>query len=170
MKNKLTVLAVASLLVAVVGAFVTQDAAAQGALRYDLNGNLIGVDQHHFGTFPTPIMPMPRHQHPVYVTPNEFAGFNPFTGGLNTRNGQIDNTYFDRGRSGSQYNGSKRWVNRPIYDAYGNVSGYSQGHVWNNSLTGQEHGNVRDVTNNGHGGQHETARLYSTIDPSMQGK
>ena len=108
--------------------------------------------------------------YPVLVSPNEISGINPWTGGLNTRNGQVDNTYFDYGRNGSQYNGSKRWVNRPIYDSYGNISGYSQGYVWNNSLTGQEHGNVRDVTGNGLGGQHETIRAYSRIDPSQQNK
>lgn len=164
MKNKITVSAVASLLVAVIGCFAAQDAAAQGPLFREVNGPGHSLERH----YTMPMIPMPRQQYPVYVTPNEFAGINPWTGGLNTRNGQIDNTYFDHGRNGSQYNGSKRWVNRPIYDARGNISGYTQGYVWRNSFTGQEHGNVRDVTNNGLGGEHETARMYSTIDPSMQ--
>ena len=180
MKNKLTVSAVAGLLVAVLGTFVAQDAAAQGQIRYDHNGNIIevghhqphmipgGYHQHHM--FPTPIVPMPGQRYPVYVSPNRISGINPFTGGLNTRNEQVDNTYFDYGRNQSQYNGTKRWVNRPIYDGYGNVTGYTQGYVWRNSFTGKESGNVRDVTNNGLGGQNETVRLYSTIDPSMQDK
>lgn len=168
MTKQITVSAVASLLVAVMGIFSAQDAAAQGPLFSPPVQPVVGG--HHPGHFTMPIIPMPRQQYPVYVTPNEFAGINPWTGGWNTRNGQIDNTYFDHGRNGSQYNGSKRWVSRPIYDAYGNVSGHSQGYIWNNSITGQEHGNVRDVTNNGQGGQHETIRMYSTIDPSQQGK
>ena len=59
-------------------------------------------------------------------------------------------------------NGSKRWVNRPIYDSNGNITGRTQGYVWNNSITGKEHGNVSHLTPNGLGGQHETVHLYST--------
>ena len=102
-----------------------------------------------------------RVSHPVYITPERFNGYTPW-GGINTRNQQVNNTYFDYGRNGSQYNGSRRWVSRPVYDSYGQVTGYQQGHVWNNSLTGQEHGNVTTVTPNGHGGQIETATAYST--------
>ena len=128
---------------------------------------------------PMGVFPMPgggihhRVSHPVYVTPQRFNGYTPW-GGINTRNHQVNNTYFDYGRHGSQYNGSSRWVNRPVYDTYGRLAGYQQGHVWNNSLTGQEHGNVTTVTPNGHGGQNETVTQYSTaggnIRPMNPGK
>ena len=114
-----------------------------------------------------------RVSHPVYITPERFNGYTPW-GGINTRNHQVNNTYFDYGRTGSQYNGSRRWVNRPVYDTYGRVTGYQQGYVWNNSLTGQEHGNVNTVTPNGHGGTLQTSTQYSTaggnIKPMNTGK
>lgn len=100
---------------------------------------------------------------PVYGTPSVVTGRNPWTGGWNTGNHEINNTYFDYGRNGSQYNGSKRWVNRPVYDNYGNITGYQRGYVWNNSMTGQEHGNVTTTTPNGVGGEHQTATMYSTM-------
>lgn len=133
--------------------------------------------------FPTPIVPMPgtqvfpehraywdgtrmvrgvmpRVSGPVLVSPERFNGYTPW-GGINTRNEQVNNTYFDYGRNGSRYNGSRRWVNRPVYDSYGRIVGYQQGEIWNNSLTGQEHGNVKTVTPNGHGGEVETMTAYS---------
>ena len=114
-----------------------------------------------------------RISHPVYITPERFNGYTPW-GGINTRNHQVNNTYFDYGRNGSQYNGTRRWINRPVYDTYGRVTGYQQGHVWNNSITGQEHGNVNTVTPNGHGGDLVTSTQYSTaggnIKPMNAGK
>lgn len=102
---------------------------------------------------------------PVYGTPSVVTGYNPWTGGWNTGNTEVNNTYFDYGRGGSQHNGSKRWVNRPVYDNYGNITGYQRGFVWNNSFTGQEHGNVTTTTPNGMGGQNDTVTMYSTIAP-----
>lgn len=170
MKKQITVSAITGLLVAVVGLFASQDAAAQGPFYTGPSPQVIQDGYRPGGQLVSPVMPFPGRQFPVHVTPNEFSGYNPYTGGWNTRNRQIDNTYFHYGRNGSQHNGTKRWVNRPIYDAYGNISGYSQGYVWNNSITGQEHGNVRDVTRNNTGGEHETIRAYSAIAPSQQGK
>ena len=103
----------------------------------------------------------PQPQYPVVVTPNQFNGYNPNTGGINTSNTQIDNTAFDPYRNNSQFNGSKRWVsNRPIYKN-GQIVGYQQGWVWNNSVTGQEHGTVKNFTPNEHGGVNEGSHTYS---------
>ncbi len=73
MKNKITVSAVASLLVAVMGIFAAQDASAQGPI-YHINGHMIpGSHPHQIGGhphFPTPIVPFQRPQYPVMVSPN----------------------------------------------------------------------------------------------------
>ena len=125
--------------------------------------------------FPMPTVPMPgsihsgypmpgshlgRPGYPVIVTPNQFDGLTPW-GGVNTRNDQINNTYFDYGRNASQHNGTRRMVNRPVYDSYGRVTGYEQGYEWNNSFTGQLHSDITTVTNNGLGGNHQSRRQTS---------
>jgi hypothetical protein len=100
-------------------------------------------------------------QYPVYVSPDQFNGYNPYTGGSNTKNEQVDNTYFDPNRESSKNNGSRRWVRRPIHNAQGQVVGYQEGYVWTNSITGVEHGELKNVTANGHGGEHEQIQLKS---------
>jgi hypothetical protein len=107
---------------------------------------------------PTPRYRLP--QHPEIVTPNQIIGRNPF-GVINTGNRQIDNTYFDPARNLSANNGTKRYVNRPVYDANGQIVGYEKGYVWNNSVTGVEHGELKSVTDNGQGGVHEQIRSMS---------
>ncbi|MEM7455046.1 MAG: hypothetical protein AAF456_11910 [Planctomycetota bacterium] len=102
---------------------------------------------------------------PVAATPNVITGYNPWTGGWNTANTQVNDTRFDFGRDMSANNGSRRWVNRPVYDAWGNITGYQQGYVWNNSFTGQEHGHLNTVTPNGMGGDHNTTVMYSMAHP-----
>ena len=94
-----------------------------------------------------------RPSQPVLVTPDQFQGINPQTGGIDTRNDQINDTYFDHGRHESEHNGTKRWVRRPVY-RNGQVVGYQEGYVWNNSRTGQEHGTLKTVTPNDKGGIH----------------
>lgn len=99
---------------------------------------------------------------PVQVTPNQVTSVNQWTGGLNTANQQINNTAYTPGRLQSANNGTGRYVNRPVYNNFGQITGYQQGYVWNNSLTGQEHGQVNTVTPNGLGGVNNTATSYMT--------
>lgn len=98
------------------------------------------------------VIPRTQGQFPVYVTPNVIVGINPVTGGVDTQNRQIDNTAYQYGRHESQFNGTKRWVRRPVYNAQGQVVGYQEGWVWINSYTGQEHGEMVNYTPNGQGG------------------
>lgn len=117
-----------------------------------------------------PIQPvLPQPQYPVYVTPDRYDGINPYTGGIDTRNEQVDNTYYDPNRENSKYNGTRRWVRRPIYGAHGQVTGYQEGYVWINSVTGVEHGELKNVTENNQGGKHEQIKLQS-VPNSTQSK
>ncbi len=119
---------------------------------------------------PRPVPPTfipPSHgQYPVYVTPNEVVGVNPHTGGLDTQNRQIDNTAFQHGRNESQHNGTKRWVQRPIYNSQGQQVGYQEGWVWNNSYTGQEHGDLNNYTPNDKGGINNQNQIRS-VNPGV---
>ncbi|NNE00786.1 MAG: hypothetical protein HKN47_26010 [Pirellulaceae bacterium] len=101
---------------------------------------------------------------PSVVTPNQITSINPQTGGLNTTNQQLNNTVWDPGRNISQFNNTRRWVRRPVYNTRGQISGYQQGWVWNNSFTGQEHGNLQSYTPNQFGGVHEGGVAYSRSD------
>ena len=109
------------------------------------------------GAPPTQLYP----QFPVYVSPDQFNGINPWTGGINTKNEQIDNSYYDPFREASKNNGTRRWVQRPIYNSQGQVVGYQEGYVWTNSVTGVEHGELKNVTGNNQGGEHEQIQLRS---------
>ena len=100
-------------------------------------------------------------QYPVYVSPDQFDRINPITGGIDTKNEQIDNTYYDPNRERSKYNGTRRWVRRPIYDGNGRITGYQEGYVWTNSITGVEHGELKNVTENNQGGKHDQIQLKS---------
>jgi len=107
-------------------------------------------------------LPGQRFQRPLgYQTPTQVLGYGP-RGEIHTGNGQVMGSAYTPGRNVSQLNGSRRNVNRPVYDSFGNIVGYQQGTVWNNSLTGQEHGNVTTYTPNGTGGTHQSQTLYST--------
>ena len=97
------------------------------------------------------------------MTPNQFNGINPYTGGINTKNEQVDNSYYDQYREASKNNGTRRWVRRPIYDARGNIKGYQEGYVWTNSVTGVEHGELKNVTENDKGGVHEQIQVRSAL-------
>ena len=111
-------------------------------------------------TYPTPVNGA-YPSFPVHVTPVRFDGVNPFTGGVDSRNEQVNNTYYDPFRDASKNNGTRRFVRRPIYDSQGNVTGYQEGHVWTNSVTGVEHGELKNVTDNGLGGKHEQIQVNS---------
>ncbi|MEO0531827.1 MAG: hypothetical protein AAF266_14825 [Planctomycetota bacterium] len=102
-----------------------------------------------------------RPSRPVYVTPDRVVNYNPWTGAVDTHNHQVNDTAFDVGRDMSRNNGSRRWVNRPIRDAWGNITGYERGWVWNNSITGQEHGETTVVRPNASGGSSSTTVLRS---------
>ena len=105
-------------------------------------------------------------QFPVSVSPDRFDGINPITGGINTKNEQIDNTYYDPNRESSKYNGTRRWVQRPIYGSNGQITGYQEGYVWTNSVTGVEHGELKNVTKNNKGGTHEQIKVQSAPNPT----
>lgn len=91
---------------------------------------------------------------PAIVSSNQVSSVDPLTGAVNTSNIQIDHSTFAPGRVESMNNGTKRWVTRPIHNSFGQVVGYQQGWVWNNSMTGLEHGNLQNFTPNGLGGMH----------------
>lgn len=95
------------------------------------------------------------------MSENRFKGINPHTGGIDTQNEQVNNTYYDPSRAASEHNGTKRWVRRPVYGANGQVTGFEEGYVWRNSVTGVEHGNLKTVTENNQGGVHEQYRVQS---------
>ena len=160
-KQLLSTLAIAAVLT-----FVGQSANAQVIVGGGLTGGTIG----HYSPAPVYGYGSPwgfqRPSYPQFVTPSQVTGVNPWTGGLNTGNMQLNNTYFDYGRNGSQYNGTRRWVNRPVYDSYGRITGHQQGYVWNNSITGQEHGDLNTRTPNGLGGENNTSVAYSNYRPS----
>lgn len=126
-------------------------------------GGMIGTPAYS----PMPVYPSypQRVSGPVYVTPTQFNGYNPQTGGWDTRNTQVNNTYYDQGRNASRYNGTSQYVRRPVYDSYGRVVGYEQGQVWRNTYTGQEHGDLKTYTPNDTGGVQETITLRSTAVP-----
>ena len=107
-----------------------------------------------------------RPSRPVYVTPDRVTHYNPWNGAIHTHNEQINDTAFDFGRNESRNNGSRRYVNRPIRDAWGNITGYERGWVWNNSLTGQEHGETTIVRPNNTGGSSSTTVLRSAAPGS----
>ncbi len=87
-------------------------------------------------------------RYPVIVTQPQLQSVSPLTGAINTTNTQIDNSAFDPYRNQSQFNGTRHWVNRPVFDTMGRQIGYEEGWVWYNSATGQEHGNLRRYTPN----------------------
>lgn len=102
-----------------------------------------------------------RPSRPVHVGPTRVTHYNPWTGRVDTHNNQINNTAFDFGRNQSMNNGTRRVVNRPVRDAWGNITGYERGVVWNNSFTGQEHGETTIVRPNGTGGGSSTTIVRS---------
>ena len=110
-----------------------------------------------YGHWGVPHYAQPRH--PSIVTTPQFNGYNPW-GGIDTRNTQVDNTYFAPGRDASRYNGTARYVNRPVYDSYGRIIGREQGTEWYNPATGQIHGNKNVSTPNGSGGTNNTTVLH----------
>ena len=120
-----------------------------------------GVPGYGISTYPA----YPRPSTPVYVTPERYTGYNPQTGGWNTTNTQVNNTFYDQGRDASRYNGTSQYVRRPVYDSYGRVVGYEEGEVWRNSVTGQEHGNLITNTPNSSGGVQQTVTLRSVAQP-----
>ncbi len=97
---------------------------------------------------------------PIYQAPGRVLGYGP-QGQIYTGGGQVMGSVLTPGRDASQHNGTQRAVRQPIYDNFGNIVGYQQGTVWNNSITGQQHGNMTTYTPNGSGGYHQSTTLYS---------
>ncbi len=100
---------------------------------------------------------------PMIVTPNQIDGYNPNTGQLHSSNVQIDHSATDPYREFSRDNGTRRYVKRPIYDTYGNLVGFQEGEVWNNSLTGQEHGVLNNTTVDQNGNVHQQRQITRQI-------
>ena len=101
---------------------------------------------------------------PAIVTPNVVDNYDPYTGTLNSSNTQVDHSAFNQHRNSSINNGTLRDVRRPIYDQMGNLVGFSEGQVWNNSVTGQEHGNLSNTTVDQNGNVHRQRQVTSQID------
>ncbi|MEL7497822.1 MAG: hypothetical protein AAFN77_09445 [Planctomycetota bacterium] len=97
-------------------------------------------------------------QHPVFVTPNQFRGYDPYTGMPITQNLQVENTYFDPNRNLMRNNGTERFVRRNVYDARGRIVGFEQGNVWRNTITGAEHHDLKVITQQ-NGKIHEQKRV-----------
>lgn len=110
-----------------------------------------------------------RPSRPVHVGPTHVTGYNPWTGAVHTHNNQINNTAFDFGRNQSMNNGTRRVVNRPVRDQWGNITGFERGVVWNNSFTGQEHGQTTITRPNGTGGSSSTTVVRSVAPSSGRG-
>ena len=126
------------------------------------NGVPLPVQPQFLGPHSPQVVPViQRPSVPIYVTPNTYRGRNPYTGGIDTQNHQTNNTYYDYGRNGSQFNGTRRWVDRPVYGTNGQIIGRQTGYVWNNSFTGQQHGNLQSQTLNGLGGVHNQTQVMS---------
>lgn len=95
-----------------------------------------------------------------FHSPTQVTGYGP-NGEIHTGNATVHGSTFTPGRNLSQQNGTRQQVQQPIYDQNGNVVGYQAGTVWQNSITGQQHGNVTTYTPNGTGGMHQSTTMYS---------
>lgn len=98
-------------------------------------------------------------QYPIIHTQGNFDGFNA-NGGIDTSGVTVFNSVNDPWRNMSRFNTSTRQVNRPIFDHNGRIVGYEHGRQWVNSVTGQLHGEVERVMNNGLGGVDRQAVAY----------
>lgn len=115
---------------------------------------------------PNPNSFPPRHWNRPnrrFVTPQQITGFDPWTGTVHTQNQEVFESVNDFGRNQSRNNGTLRRVNRPIYDRFGNLTGYERGVEWRNSLTGQRHHETvkTTVNNNPWGGVNNTISTRS---------
>lgn len=118
-----------------------------------------------FGDGPTINIPLGRpgrrFRQPGFHSPPQVLGYGP-NGQVHTGDATVHGSTFTPGRNISQHNGTARQVQQPIYDQFGNLTGYQTGTVWQNSITGQQHGNMTRYTPNGTGGTHQSTTLYST--------
>lgn len=112
---------------------------------------------------PPPFVPQPSM--PLFVTPNTPTNINPFTGGIDTSNLQINDSAFDPGRDAAMFNGTMRNVDRAIYDPFGNIVGRQQGVEWYNPTTGRWNGDLNNQTLNGMGGVNH-GRLIKSQNPN----
>jgi hypothetical protein len=96
----------------------------------------------------------------VYQSPTYITGYTPW--GINTGGVTVYNSAFSPWRTSSMYNGTLHWVNRPIYNAYGQIVGWKRGQAWRDSVTGQPHFQGNVVTPNGAGGYNNQTVFRST--------
>lgn len=121
---------------------------------------------------PNPNARPPRHWNRPnrrFVTTPQVTHFDPWSGTVHTQNQEVFESVSDFGRDQSRNNGTMRRVNRPIYDHFGNLTGYEQGVEWRNSLTGQRHHETvkTTVNNNPWGGVHHTNSSRSYGSPMV---
>ena len=95
--------------------------------------------------------PTPNYSYPVYVSPSYVSGYTPW-GGLNTTGTTVYNSAYSPWRTASMYNGTLHYVNQPVYNSYGQITGWRSGEAWRDSVTGQQHFQGNVVTPNGAGG------------------
>lgn len=98
-------------------------------------------------------------QHPMIVTRNQQIGVDPYTGAPITRNEQVSNTYFDPTRNAMRNNGTQQFVQRPVYNSQGQITGYEQGYTWRNTITGAEHHELKTTTIKPDGSKHIQDRV-----------
>jgi len=107
-------------------------------------------------SYPKPIgMPAPswtyRNNRKIVTNP-VVTHYDPYTGAIHTRNHEVYESANDYGRDESRNNGTMRRVNKPIYDRFGNLTGWERGVEWYNSYTGQRHHETEKVSVNNQGG------------------
>ena len=95
-----------------------------------------------------------------FQSPTQVTGYGP-NGAIHTGNTNVQGSAFTPGRNLGQLGGTQA-VQQPVYDQFGNVVGFQSGNVWQNPITGQQHGNMTTYTPNGTGGMHQSTTMYST--------
>ena len=124
---------------------------------------------------PAPVRPNPVPQQGIqhhripggWVSNNTATGVNNQTGGIDTSNSQIADSAFANGREQGKAN--RRWVSQPVYGANGQITGYQEGYVWNNSITGQQHHDLKVRTPNGSNGVHtQSWAVQQKVGPNYQ--
>ncbi|MEL7500426.1 MAG: PDZ domain-containing protein [Planctomycetota bacterium] len=125
-----------------------------GAQRYVTHSTYLSATPQ-----PTPLPP----SGPAIITPNQIDGYDSLNGTIYSSNTQIDSSALNLYRNASRNNGTMRNVRRPIYDQMGNLVGFQEGQVWNNSVTGQEHGNLNNTTVDQNGNVHRQRQIKAVF-------
>src|SRR5262245_42240412 len=76
--------------------------------------------------------------YPVYVSPSYATSYTPW-GGVNTTGTTVYSSAFSPWRTASLSNGTLQYVSQPVYNGFGQVTGWRGGEAWRDSVTGQQH-------------------------------